>query len=119
MTRKRSRKDAPRVFDVRKVLRGKVTVDQGGKRVSMQPWEASTRALLAEALKGNMRKARAFLERCRDAGLFEIPEEADDHQYVVVIPKDWDDDEWKAMYDLHGPPPWKGERDGLVKRPDE
>lgn len=104
MTR-RSRKSVDRVFDIAGVLRRRVTVVQGDSHVMMQPWEASTRALLVKALEGNMRAARGFLERCRDAGLFEIPEESDDHQYRYVIPKEWDHDEWMAMFDQRGPPP--------------
>jgi hypothetical protein len=73
------------------------------------------RALVAKALSGDMRRARRFLKLCQEAGSFEVPEEVDDHQYVLRIPKDWDHDEWLAMYDQLGPPPWPGDRDGLVR----
>lgn len=115
MSAKKRRQVAPRVVDVAKILHSRITVVQGDEQVKMQPWEASTRALLVAALGGNMRAARRFLQRCHEAGLFAIPEVTDDHRYVLVIPKDWDRDEWMAKYHAIGPPPWYAERNGLVE----
>lgn len=115
MSGSKRRKPPPRVIDVGKILHSKITVEHSGIQTKMHPWEASVRALAAKALGGNMRAARRFLERCLEAGLFEIPETVDDHQYRVTVPKDWDYSEFIAMYDRLGPPPWPGERDGMAK----
>jgi hypothetical protein len=80
------------------------------------PVEIGLLSQVAKAIgKGHMPSARAFLRSCELCGLIEIPTFDDGHQYVLRIPKGWDDDEWMEMYDRFGPPPWKGERDGLVR----
>lgn len=61
-----------------------------------------------------MAAAGAFLRELIRYGLIQIPEQKDDHQYVIRIPKDWDWEEWMWMFDQHGPPPWPGEHDGLI-----
>jgi hypothetical protein len=88
-----------------------------GKEERTSPFEAGLLSLVARASKGDMSAAQQFLRHCDEAGLFERPEPIDDHDYRLVIPKDWDWDEWLAMYEQFGMPPWKGERDGMPKNP--
>jgi hypothetical protein len=100
--------------NVARLLREPITVTLNGEKKAIDPFEAQLQSLAKLAAAGNMASAKEFLLHCQHAGLFEVHEEEDDHQYQLVIPKDWDTKEWHAMYDRHGPPPWPGERDGLV-----
>ena len=72
------------------------------------------RRLADEGAAGNMRSAGRFRRALVSHGLIRIPEVEDDHQYVLHVSKDWDSEEWHAMYKRHGPPPWPGEHDGLI-----
>ncbi|MBA3511588.1 DUF5681 domain-containing protein [Sphingomonas sp.] len=104
-------------IDVAERLSERIRFSINGKEESKTPFEAGLLSSVGRALKGDMRAARRFLGYCNSAGLFERAEPIDDHQYVLRIPKDWDDKEWMAMYEQFGAPPWKGERDGLPKTP--
>lgn len=101
-------------LDVSGILNELIPVSLAGKSERMHPIEAHLRSLVAQALRGSMRAAADFLLECGRVGLLEIPEPEDDHCYVIRIPKDWDQGEWMAAYVAFGPPPWKGERDGLI-----
>lgn len=80
------------------------------------PLEIGLLSQVARAVgKGHMPSASAFLRSCELCGLIKVPVFQDDYRYVLRVPKDWDDIEWLEMYYRHGPPPWKGERDGLVR----
>ncbi|MCW3848074.1 hypothetical protein OF829_12560 [Sphingomonas sp. LB-2] len=101
-------------LDIGKILHRRIQVVQGGVTKGMHPAEASIRSVASKAIGGCMRAAKRFLKQCESAGLFEMPEALDDHVYVHRVPKEWDYDEWRAKFDELGPPPWPGERDGLI-----
>ncbi len=101
-------------LDIISILHRKITVVQGDTTKRMLSHDAAFRVLASKAIRGDMRAAARFLNECRAAGLFLIPEPVDDHVYSYVIPKEWDDEEWYAMYRQFGPPPWQGERNGLL-----
>ena len=90
----------------------KVTLDGESKQID--PFEAELRSLVKRGKSGNMAAAKEFLRHCERSGLFEIPEDEDDHQWVLYIPKDWDSNKWHEIYDRLGAPPWPGDRDGLI-----
>lgn len=101
-------------IDISQKLTEPIPFSVNGKAERATPFEAGLLSMVAKAAKGHMRSAKKFLDHCQSAGLFERPEETDDHQYVLRIPKDWDDDEWMSNFNQFGPPPWQGERDGLT-----
>lgn len=80
----------------------------------MPPFEAEVGHCATEALKGNLRACIKFISLCLRQGLIVKSEYDDGHQYVIIIPKDWDQVEFMAMYHKFGPPPWRGPRDGLT-----
>ncbi len=72
------------------------------------------RGCAIKAIGGDMRAAERFLQACRGAGLLEVTAPEDEHQYDYRVPKEWVTDDWVSMYEQFGPPPWRGERDGLI-----
>ena len=99
MTRNRpGRRGQPTPLDVTAILLSRISVARGPTVTRMHPVEAFLRALVGKAIKGDMRAARRLLRECLEAGLLAVPEEADDHQYLLGIPKDWDHDEWMSKY---------------------
>lgn len=104
----------PRI-DIAKSLTEPIQFSMNGREECRSPFEAGLLSLVAKAAKGSMRAAGKFLSYCGSAGLLEKPEETDDHQYRLEIPKDWKSDEWMENYNRFGAPPWKGERDGLTE----
>lgn len=105
-------RDTP--LDITRILHRKITVVQGETTKRMSSHEAAFRVLASKAIQGDMRAAARFLNECRAAGLFTIPDTVDDHSYFYVVPKEWDYREWHARYLECGPPPWEGELNGLV-----
>jgi hypothetical protein len=111
---KRRRPQQPLV-EVRKILEAPI-VKKGEAGPSICAYEASRRRAAHEAAAGNMKEARFFLRELHSYGLPIREEPQDDHQYLIKIPKEWDDAEWHAMFDQYGPPPWPGARDGLISK---
>ena len=100
-------------IDVRAILESPVGRMPGGGR-SICAYEAGMRRAVEDASKGKMQAAGRFLRELEKHGLMMVTEPTDDHQYVIRIPKEWDDVAWKAMFDEFGFPPWPGEHDGLI-----
>jgi hypothetical protein len=109
MTRKKRR---PKSIDVRAILEKPIGALGGGRQICA--YEASMRRAAEEAAAGKMRSAKRFVGALISYGLINIPEQEDDHRYVICVPKEWDYGEWLAMFDKYGPPPWRGEHDGLM-----
>jgi hypothetical protein len=61
-----------------------------------------------------MAAAKRFLRELESYGLLDTPRPVDDHRYTLRVPKEWDYAAWLAMYDRFGPPPWRGQHDGLI-----
>lgn len=102
--------------DIAAMLREPIACSVNGEKVVKSAFEAGLHSTVAKALKRDMRAAARFLKECESAKLichYETP----DLQNIFHVPKDWDWDEWVAMFEEQGPPPWKGARDGLPKTP--
>lgn len=102
-------------IDIAKRLTEPITFRVNGQDECKSPFEAGLLSTVGKGIKGDMTAARRFLGMCNSARMFERPKEIDDHQYVLRVPKDWDHEEWMAMYEKFGPPPWREDRDGLCK----
>ncbi len=109
MTRKRTP-----MFDLAEVLARPVRVTINGDTKTMHPFEAEVERCAMDALNGNLAASRRFLKMCLREGLIVKPEQPDDTSENLVIPKDWDRDDFLAMFYKYGRPPWAGERDGLT-----
>lgn len=96
----------------RSILTDPVRVKIDGKTKNVDPYELAFQALFEKAMKGDMAAAGDVIRECTAAGLLDGAELSSD--LVLIVPKDWDNDEWHEMYASYGPPPWKGARDGLV-----
>jgi hypothetical protein len=100
---------------MRKILEAPVArVGEAGRPICA--YEASRRRAAHDAAAGNMKEAKRFLRELHSYGLLPRQAAADDHQYIIKIPKEWDDAEWSALFDKYGPPPWPGGRDGLIPK---
>lgn len=82
----------------------------------MCAFEAGMRRAADQASAGNMSAARRFFDQLDRYGLLKIPNEVDDHKYLIRVPKEWEYEAWRAMYDTYGPPPWPGKHDGLIPK---
>jgi len=102
------------MFDLAEVLARPVRVTINGEVKTLHPFEAEVERCAMDALSGNLAAAGRFLKLCLREGLIVKPEEPDDVSKNLIIPKDWDRDEFLAMFYKHGRPPWAGDRDGLT-----
>ncbi|GGE95205.1 DUF5681 domain-containing protein [Sphingomonas prati] len=99
-------------LDMAAILDEDVSVTEGGRKRRKPAFEVEFSNLMTKAIKGDISACRQVTKHLNDAGILKPP--ADAHQYVLRIPLHWKDEDWKAMYDLHGPPPWDGPDDGLI-----
>ena len=106
------KKQTLRSIDIRGILERPVGQVSGGS--SICAYEAAMRRAADKGAAGHMGEARRFIRALMSYGLLEPPTSSDEHQYALRIPKDWDDEEWMAMFGRYGPPPWPGEHDGLI-----
>ena len=109
---KRSKRAA--ILDLGEVLNRPVRVRRGDDIITMTPFEAEVRQCVHDALKGNIRACGKFIRLCIKVGLLARAEDDDGHQYRLEVPKDWDWDEFVAVFRARGFPPWPGPRDGLT-----
>ncbi|NQU58457.1 MAG: hypothetical protein HQ513_14585 [Rhodospirillales bacterium] len=109
------KKPQQKTIDVAKVLDEPVRVTKGKKRLSMSAFEAGFRKLVSRAVKGkNLDAAIEFMRLCDEYGAVQQPPTPQASGGVLVVPKNWEIDEWLEMASIHGPPPWPGKRSGLV-----
>ena len=101
-------------IDPSPILDGSICMRVGDKVVELDPFEASFTALMRKAMGGDLKSARLILQACEEAGILNEPENQRGDAYVINVPWEWDYSEWCEMFDKFGPPPWPGERDGLV-----
>lgn len=113
LTMSRRRKSSPHV-DVAQILLSPVTVRINDEVKKLDPFAAQLETCVSKALRGDIRACAKFIRLCLKEGLIQKPAAFDDFRSREVIPKDWDRDEWKAMYWKYGSPPWPGPRDGLT-----
>lgn len=99
--------------DVSAILDEPITVNISAKILKIDPLVAELQSYVAQALKGKVSAMAEFLKHCERVGLFAPP----DNGYqggVLSPPDDWSDEEFIAKLQELGPPPWPGERDGLI-----
>jgi len=109
-----SRKRQPAI-DLAELLDRPVRVTINGTPRVMRPFEAELEQCVAKALKGEIKACAKIIGWCLREGLVPRLQPCDDHQYMAIIPKDWEDEEeFHRLYNKYGPPPWPGERDGLT-----
>ncbi len=110
---KKRRSGAP---DVAAILSEPLPARIGGVVREMTAFEIGLRQLVRSALKGDLKAALEFIKLCEE---YDIIGPACDPEsgYLLVVPKTWDWDEWEAMFEKHGPPPWPGPRSGLPGDP--
>ncbi len=101
-------------IDVAAILDGPVTVSKGGTTETMSAFEARVRNLARRAIKdAHTKSAIEFVKLC-------VKYDALNHKKplfsnILTLPKGWEMDEFLAMLERYGPPPWPGERTGLTK----
>ncbi|WP_156677984.1 DUF5681 domain-containing protein [Sphingomonas profundi] len=101
-------------IDPSAILDAPISMRVGDKVVELDPYEANFTALTRKAMTGCLKSAKTVLQACAQAGIINEPEGQRGDGVVLTIPKEWDNVEWMDMYKRFGPPPWQGERDGLV-----
>jgi hypothetical protein len=109
----RRNKAAPEPLRPDQILERPIRSADGSTR-GMCAFELGIRSNAIKAIQGDMKAAKYFLQQCRQQGLLERVNPDDNWGGVLRIPKDWNTEEWKEMCNKHGPPPWPGERDGLI-----
>lgn len=91
-----------------------VSVVVNGRPLKRNEFEVRLSSLLKRGLKGNVLAIKQVLRYAERAAMFEVTPPLSLHPGVAYVPKDWDKAEWEENYRLFGPPPWKGERNGLI-----
>ncbi len=80
----------------------------------MPSFEVSVRALARKAIgENNLTSALSFLKLCEKHKVVTALA-TQRNSGVVVIPKNWDRDDWMSMFRSRGAPPWSGPYSGLV-----
>ena len=103
--------------DVAALLSEPLPVRTGGVVRQMSAFEIGLRKLLKAALQErDLKAALTVLKLCEDYAIIE-PAPDPLSGGVLVVPKSWDPDEWMAMFDRFGAPPWPGPRSGLPGDP--
>ena len=100
--------------DVAALLDEAIAVRKDGVTRTMSGFEASVRKLVSRAVKdGDLQAALEFLRLCETYGVIEPPPAPPESGGVLVIPRRWDRDEWRKMFETHDPPAWLGPRLGM------
>lgn len=103
------------VDNVAAILDAPVKVRRGKRTVKMGGFEASVRNQVKKALAdGNVADLIDLLRLMEKYGAIAAPTVSEVSCGTIVAPPDWDLGEWLDMCNRHGPPPWPGERDGII-----
>lgn len=102
--------------DIVSILSEPVVVRKGGKEQLMSPFEASIRKLTSRALNdNNVAAALELIRLCEEYDVILPPPMPEGTADLWIVPRNFTCDEWSKMYHQYGPPPWPGERSGLVE----
>ena len=116
-TRRRTR--TPSSNEVLDVLTEAIPIRKAGRKVTMSSLEISVRKLVEKAVKEkHLDNAIEFLKLCERHKLITRPS-GTQSSGVLIVSGIWDQDEWIAMLNRHGAPPWPRKRSGLAKHSDE
>jgi hypothetical protein len=114
--RKRPAKLAPGA--IAELFIAPVMVRADGVSRKMLAFEASLYSQVKRALVNRDVGAMAqIIALCERYGLLERTPEPPLRSGLYIIPKNWSEEEWRAMFKRHGPPPWPGPRSGLPGDP--
>ncbi len=111
---KRSKK-CSNAIDLIAMLNEPMNVSQEGKSKKMAPFEIALLKVANDAIKGNMRSIQYLLATFTKFGVLNQINFDSDHPFIIHIPYDQDEEEWKRNYEAYGPPPWPFEPDGLCR----
>lgn len=95
------------------ILEEPLRVRVGDRTEKMHVFEAGVRKIANFAIKE--RKITAIIKFIQLCEKYELIASIGPSVVSPVVPNDWDPREWMDMLKRCGPPPWPGERDGLVK----
>ena len=105
----------PGLIDVEAILDETLTVRKAGATKSMSAFEVTVRQLVKRALnKNDLNAILEFVRLCERHGIMAPLPPPEPCGRVLQVPKSWDWDEWLQMFHEHGPPPWPGDRSGLI-----
>ena len=108
---------APTESDRRSAQRACRGADRGVSR-RMSPFEASLHSQVKRALiERDVGAMVRIITLCERYGILEMLPEPPLRGGLLIIPKSWREEEWRAMFKKHGPPPWPGPRSGLPGDP--
>ena len=111
----RPKEAKPGPTDVAAILGEPLMVTTAGTTRRMSAFEVGVRQLVKRALnKNDLKAVLAFVGLCESYGIVAPLPPPEAGSPVLVVPKTWDWNEWLRMFQEHGPPPWLGERSGLV-----
>lgn len=86
-----------------------------GDDKSYDPLELELTNLFKKAHRGDMGAARRLLKHFVKAGVIAVSrEEESEFPSRVLVPWNWSQEEFSHKYLTEGPPPWPGERDGMI-----
>jgi hypothetical protein len=114
--RGRTKKPKSGGTDVAALLSEPLPARIGGVVRQITAFEIGLRQMVRAALKGNLKAALEFIKRCEEYGIIE-PARVPESGGVLVVPKTWIWDDWMAMFEAHGSPPWPGPRSGMPDDP--
>lgn len=115
---RRRRKPALDPARITRILTEPIAVRSGGRSRKMSPFEASLCTTIKSALvERDVAAVIRFLRLCQRYGLLDSPPPPPIRSGLFFIPRSWDRDEWKRMFNRYGPPPWPGPRSGLPGDP--
>lgn len=110
----RPKRQPPSAEDLYAILDEEISVRQGNRTQKMPSYEVSVRALARKAIReNNLTSALDFLKLC-DKHKVVTALATQRTSGVLVIPKNWDRDDWMSMLSILGAPPWAGPYSGLV-----
>lgn len=103
----------PAVINPRDYLRRPMKFSADDK--AYDPLEVELINLFKLAHCGNMVAARRLLKHFVKARVIDVPKEEErEFPHCVYVPWNWSVNEFSRKYLEEGPPPWPGERDGVV-----
>lgn len=102
-------------IDISEVLNESVLTKSAGVVRLRSPFDVGVRKLVSRAVADkNLGAMLEFIRLCERYEIL-VPEPAPKIGGVLIVPKTWDWVEWGEMLETHGPPPWPGERSGLLE----
>jgi Family of unknown function (DUF5681) len=104
---------AKNAVDVAGILNDLIAVRSAGAVRKKEAFEVMIRALVRKAVEDeDIQAAIEFMRICEKYGIVAPLPPTHPTSGVLLIPRSWDENEWRKMFARHGPPPWPGPRSG-------